>query len=62
MIVFTDSTLPNVLQQANMTVLTEADCRKRVSPFINGGHVCVAAPTSSGCRVSNIKEFLSRQV
>jgi elastase-2 len=44
------SGLPITLQQATMTVMTNTACTASWSAAqINGGHICVTAPSSSAC-------------
>lgn len=42
--------LPVILQQATMTVMTNADCANSWDPnAINNGHICVTNPSSGAC-------------
>jgi trypsin len=43
--------IPVTLQQATLTVLSNADCAKKWSTNqINAGHICISAPSSGACQ------------
>jgi len=45
----TSGTLPTILQQGTMTVMTNAACTGVWGNSINAGHICVTSPTVSSC-------------